>query len=217
MGRKKNVFMYGCEQRESRSSEARLSERILPRLLWENALVFAFEDCSFAMQKSKDTTARVVVAKELGIANSYTMEASFCGANFGRYNSCHFSTMHFEQVGRSFCETIFDFCDPNQTRAHAALQELQMLYPADKQDDGDADSDWDEESGTRRTKKKKPRDKEKEKPQKKPAKGVTRRGAAVASKKSDGLQMADRPSRSKDDAPDAKRRGPSSSREKADK
>ena len=52
----------------------------------------------YSLSQSKDTTARVVVARELGIMNSYTLEASFCGANFGRYSTCHFTTMHFEQV-----------------------------------------------------------------------------------------------------------------------
>jgi len=180
--RKKNVFMYGCEQR---SSEFRLHERILPRLLWENALVFAYEDCSFAVTKSKDTTARVVVARELGITNSYTLEASFCGSNFGRYNSCHFSTMHFEQVGRSFCETIFDFCDPNQTRARAALQELKLLYPIDKGDDGDADSDWEEDgkNGEKvKKKKKKDKDKEKDKASSKPKIPSLKRTGSVPKK-----------------------------------
>jgi len=212
--RKKNVFMYGCEQR---SSEFRLHERILPRLLWENALVFAYEDCSFSVTKSKDTTARVVVARELGIMNSYTLEASFCGANFGRYSTCHFTTMHFEQVGRSFCETIFDFCDPNQTRARAALQELQMLYPAEQQDDGDADSDWEEEAG-KRNKKKKDGKNGGDKTQKKTKNTVRRVSKKEPPSSAQTVFHEPRHSRGKDDSDQfVKRRGPTSSREKADK
>ena len=130
-----------------------------------------------------------VVARELHITNSYTLEASFCGANFGRYNSCHFNTMHYEQVGRSFCETIFDFCDPNQTRARAALQELKTLYPIDKRDDEDADSDWeDREDGGKKDKKKKKKDKEgKDKKEDKSGKGrsTIRRPPGSTGKKGD--------------------------------
>jgi hypothetical protein len=34
-------------------------------------------------QKSKSSTARVVVHRELGVMNSFTLEASFAGANRG--------------------------------------------------------------------------------------------------------------------------------------
>merc|ERR1712070_532854 len=139
-----------------------------------------------ATVKSKEGTGRVVVARELNITNSYTMEASFCGANFGRYNSCHFSTMHYEQVGRSFCETIFDFCDPNQTRARAALHELQMLYPAEKSEEGDADSDW-EDDGSKRSKKKKEKDRDKTA---KKSKSSTLRRVSGGAKKESSMSAA---------------------------
>jgi len=213
--RKKNVFMYGCE---ARSQEYRLYERILPRLLWENALVFSYEDCSFCVQKSKEGTGRVVVARELNITNSYTLEASFCGANFGRYNACHFSTMHFEQVGRSFCETIFDFCDPNQTRARAALQELQMLYPANQQDEVDQDSDFEDDRVKGKKKKPKDKDKERDKSQKK-TKPVSKKLAPAAAKSSSSIFGEVRVSRGKDEPADVPRRKtvPTSSREKTDR
>ena len=41
---------------------------------------FSMIDCAFAVQASKAGTGRVVCWTELGIANSYTLEASFCGA-----------------------------------------------------------------------------------------------------------------------------------------
>mmetsp|Transcript_33178 Transcript_33178/g.32575 ORF Transcript_33178/g.32575 Transcript_33178/m.32575 type:complete len:89 (+) Transcript_33178:1234-1500(+) len=71
--RKKNVFMYGC----SGKVNDRLKERIFPSLLEKNCDIFSFSDCSFAVQKSKESTARVVMWKELGITNSYTLESSF--------------------------------------------------------------------------------------------------------------------------------------------
>ena len=41
---------------------------------------FAMTDCAYAVQESKVGTARIVCWAEFGIANSYTLEASFCGA-----------------------------------------------------------------------------------------------------------------------------------------
>lgn len=61
-------------------------------MLEKQGETFNFSDCSFAVQKAKEATARVVVWKELGIINSYTLEASFCGSDFGKYSDLHFNT-----------------------------------------------------------------------------------------------------------------------------
>ena len=38
------------------------------------------------MSRAKDGTARIAMFKELGIANIFTMEASFCGPDKGNLN-----------------------------------------------------------------------------------------------------------------------------------
>ena len=86
--------MYGCDQADS--SAHRLKERIFPRLLAKNSDMFSFADCNFKVQKSKEGTGRVVVARDLGLLYSYTLEASFCGANFGRQCDCHFNSYDLE-------------------------------------------------------------------------------------------------------------------------
>lgn len=47
----------------------------------------------------------------MGIANSYTMEASFAGSLLGAKAETHFSTQDYEQMGRAFCQTLLDFYD----------------------------------------------------------------------------------------------------------
>lgn len=46
---------------------------------------FSFANCRFAVNKSKEATARVVVCKELGVIRSYTMESTYCGADQGQH------------------------------------------------------------------------------------------------------------------------------------
>lgn len=75
--RKKNIFMYGNSGRVN----DRLKERIFPSLMDKNSEIFNFADCSFAVQKAKESTARVAIWKELGITNTFTLEASFCGSD----------------------------------------------------------------------------------------------------------------------------------------
>ena len=79
--RKKNMFCYGnCNK-----NETHVKEKIFPFLLEKAADIFNFADCAFAVQKSKESTARVVGWKELGITNCYTLESTFCGSDFGKY------------------------------------------------------------------------------------------------------------------------------------
>ncbi|KAL0884039.1 hypothetical protein ABMA27_016069 [Loxostege sticticalis] len=107
--RKHNVFIYGCESR--RNSDKRLQEQVFPLMLHKNAAdKFSFENCKFRIQRSKEGTGRVVVWM-LGVANSYTMEASFGGSELGSRMSTHFSVQDYESLGKTFCETLLDFYD----------------------------------------------------------------------------------------------------------
>ncbi|XP_031763401.2 cytosolic carboxypeptidase Nna1-like isoform X1 [Galleria mellonella] len=112
--RKHNVFIYGCESR--RNSDKRLQEQVFPLMLHKNAAdKFSFENCKFRIQRSKEGTGRVVVWM-LGVANSYTMEASFGGSELGSRMSTHFSVQDYESLGRTFCETLLDFYDEDPSK-----------------------------------------------------------------------------------------------------
>jgi len=88
----------------------------------KNCDIFSFSDCSFVVQKAKESTAWVVAWKEMGITNTYTLEASFCGADYGKYAAFHFNTDLLQEVGYKFCETIIDFCDPDQIKVKDVLE-----------------------------------------------------------------------------------------------
>jgi hypothetical protein len=52
------------------------------------AFQFSFSACKFNVQKSKEGTGRVVMWK-MGIRNSFTMEATFCGSTLGKAMCSH--------------------------------------------------------------------------------------------------------------------------------
>lgn len=124
--RKHNVFIYGCENR--RGLDRKLYEQVFPLMLHKNAadkvrlnffyrnqfncckFQFSFENCNFRIQRAKEGTGRVVMWM-MGIANSYTMEASFGGSMIAGRMESHFSPQDYEQMGRSFCQTLLDFYD----------------------------------------------------------------------------------------------------------
>ena len=95
--RKKNIFMcriylFNFLDGNSLSKNDKYKERIFPYLLEKQADTFNFADCCFAVQKAKEATARVVIWRELSITNSFTLESSFCGSDFGKYSDLHFNT-----------------------------------------------------------------------------------------------------------------------------
>uniref|UniRef100_A0A8D0UNS7 tubulin-glutamate carboxypeptidase n=1 Tax=Sus scrofa TaxID=9823 RepID=A0A8D0UNS7_PIG len=110
---KKNVFLYGCSiketlwQAESTVGTSDLSEdvsyRTLPKILDKLAPAFTMSSCSFLVEKSRASTARVVVWREMGVPRSYTMESSYCGCNQGPYQGLQFGTRELEEMGAMFC------------------------------------------------------------------------------------------------------------------
>lgn len=66
--------------------------------------------------------------KEVGILNSYTMEATFCGHSSGTGKRNHFSIKDFEDMGSHFCDTLLDYCDPDQTKVNLIFSQLLNDY-----------------------------------------------------------------------------------------
>ena len=63
--------------------------------------------CRFGVQKSKESTARVSLYKELrNCPNIFTMESTFSGVDIGEFKGNHMKTDHFEAMGRELCRTI---------------------------------------------------------------------------------------------------------------
>jgi hypothetical protein len=106
--RKHNVFMYGCGVGKRHSLPAQAFPKFLS-LHKIGSKFFSFADCSFHIKKSRESTARVVVCKEVGILRSYTLEATFAGPNFGDLKNHHMGIRHLMEVGTSLCESVAEF------------------------------------------------------------------------------------------------------------
>ena len=105
---------------------------------------------------------RVVMWKELGITNTFTCEASFCGPDIGKFADYHFNQDLLQEMGHRICDTILDFCDPDQVKVRQILEELEISMPQDGADsESDEDSDESDFSGEEDGKKKKGKGKKK--------------------------------------------------------
>ena len=96
--KKKDVFAYGntCE---GASEEYRLFPFILSKL---NPL-FSYKSSKFSVNKSKASTARVAMWRELKIPTVYTIEASFYGAT---ESNEHFTSKDLILMGHSICQAL---------------------------------------------------------------------------------------------------------------
>ncbi|XP_037695864.1 cytosolic carboxypeptidase 2 isoform X1 [Choloepus didactylus] len=122
--RKNNIFLYGCNNNDRKYW---LHERVFPLMLSKNAPdKFSFHSCNFKVQKCKEGTGRVVMW-QMGILNSYTMESTFGGSTLGSKRDTHFTTEDLKSLGYHVCDTLLDFCDPDQTKFTQCLAELKEL------------------------------------------------------------------------------------------
>lgn len=62
-------------------------------------------------------------------------------------------------MGHRFCDTILDFCDPDQVKVKAVLEELEIMLPkaseSESDEESDADSDYSGDDNDKANKKKK--------------------------------------------------------------
>jgi hypothetical protein len=137
--RKRNVFCYGCENPRG---PHRLRERLFPRLLADHSPHFSLGACSFKVLRSKESTGRVVVWRQLSQPSSFTLEASFCGADFGAGAGGHYSIANLKQMGAAFVPALLDYVEPSQARVAAIFMELESQFPlVDEEGDDAADAD----------------------------------------------------------------------------
>ena len=129
--RRQNVFIYGCkglpEDSLKKVKGLTLLERVFPKMMSLNAPdKFSYKYCTFNVHKSKEGTGRVAMWRQMGIMNSFTMEATFCGSSLeGRLQGHHFTVRDFEAMGYHLCDTLLDYCDPDQTNTNYILHQLQ--------------------------------------------------------------------------------------------
>ncbi|KDO33068.1 hypothetical protein SPRG_01883 [Saprolegnia parasitica CBS 223.65] len=107
----RNIFTYGCYKSSRRGKavlkmHAKDDPRVFPMIVAKQSDLFSFSHCNFKVQASKLNTARVVVHQELGVINSYTLEASFCGPDFGAKKDTQMSIADLEAMGATWCQSL---------------------------------------------------------------------------------------------------------------
>jgi hypothetical protein len=103
--RKRNSFIYGCNRAANGGFNSWTKVRLLPRILARNSHVFDINSCKFKVEKSKMGTARVVVWKEFEVTNSFTLENSFHGFDYGE-SFKEFGVNDFKTLGIEILNSV---------------------------------------------------------------------------------------------------------------
>jgi len=80
--KKENCFFYGCNKASNEGLVSWTKTRLLPKIFAKNEKIFDFRSCKFTQEKSKLSTARIVVWNEMKVTNSFTWEISMYGKLF---------------------------------------------------------------------------------------------------------------------------------------
>lgn len=61
------------------------------------------------------------------VMHEIIFQATFCGSTMGKKKGYHFSMADFEALGYHFCDTLLDYCDPDNTKVRQRNQHLCFL------------------------------------------------------------------------------------------
>lgn len=91
-----------------KTNEKKKVFQVFPKLLHLVAPGFSLSNCRFAVEKNKESTARVVAWRQFGMSRAYTMEASYCGFDEKNYKGFQVGTKELLEMGEKFCEALLE-------------------------------------------------------------------------------------------------------------
>jgi cytosolic carboxypeptidase protein 2/3 len=124
--RKNNIFMYGVEEKNRPVPSKRLVPMLMSSCLFTSNY-FSYKDSHFKVTPGRESTARVVVAKELHISNSFTIESTFCGMDRGPLAGLHLNTNHLEIYGMGIGDVILQLYHPGTAKRSHVQRCLDVL------------------------------------------------------------------------------------------
>ena len=115
--RSMGCFVYGCNK-----PEAPEQTRIFPLVLSKISSMFKYNLCSFRMQKSKESTLRISMYKELKVSGVYTLESSFCGSD-----GFHYTIEDLKNFGRSIVLGLMVVANVNELPKEIAFTRSEIM------------------------------------------------------------------------------------------
>lgn len=106
--KKLGTFIYGCNKVVNGSFTSWTKVRLYPRIVAKNTILFSYNDCIFNIQLKKEGTGRVVVWREIGISNSFTIESSIYGYHNG-IEITPYTMENCSEIGEEICKSLLEY------------------------------------------------------------------------------------------------------------
>lgn len=109
-----NSFMYACHDPCNETVTHLEKTRLFFKLIGRKCATFSYLQCNFKVGSDKVNTGRVVVWKDLKVANSFTMETSM----FGYTSGCvarQFTEQKYFELGEALLSALHEFLDKPST------------------------------------------------------------------------------------------------------
>ncbi|CAG9319663.1 unnamed protein product [Blepharisma stoltei] len=117
--KKRNVFMYGCCPGSKTDKMKKLLSMVTPVYMAKNNAKFSYKNTHYRLEKQKEATARIVLFRQLGIVNSYTMECSFFGPE--EAGNPYFSLEDLSKIGKDLARSCLMFVNNSTLHRHLHL------------------------------------------------------------------------------------------------
>lgn len=117
------TFAYACP------TDDFLKEKIYPRTLAYLCDAFAWNHCAFSLPKEREAAGRVVVASEMGIVNSFTIESSFGGITAGPRAGLLYDELLWKEIGAQCGVAIYHMMSGTSEIVEFVEKELSSFLP----------------------------------------------------------------------------------------
>jgi hypothetical protein len=112
------TFAFGCPTDGDHGLEH--SPKLFPRLLSMLIHGFSWAKCVFSFPDERKTASRIVVRKEIGVVQAFTIETSFGGADGALYDE-----VAWREIGRKVAEGLYHVSDGASSLRACAQCELE--------------------------------------------------------------------------------------------
>lgn len=122
------TFAFGCPNPSNVGLKD--AEKMLPRLWSFLSDEFSWEHCIFSFPKERDAAGRIVVRRELGVVQSFTIETSFGACKAGRNAGMLYDEVLWKEVGAKCGAAIYHYLIPTASPLAAYVNKELLFFAA---------------------------------------------------------------------------------------
>lgn len=130
------TFIFGCPN--STDLGLKDSEKTFPRILSFINDEFSWEHCEFSFPKERKDAGRIVVRREMGVVQSFTIETSFGCVKAGKNAGMLYDELLWKNIGHGMGEAIYHLMIPTASPIVSYVnKELAFFAPRLSSQDSD--------------------------------------------------------------------------------